>query len=91
MRGVSSNEVEELLEYVGKRPYILGRVEAKRIEPQYDRDMSEYSIYGYVPSSNKSIEFEKARLAALFFEINETAQKSEQYAMRYDIWFSKLE
>ena len=88
-RGLSSNSVEFLIEYVSEKPYMLARVEAKRIEPQYDRDMPNYSIYGTLPSSGDGFETDRSEMIALFRELNEQAQSKENFAMRYDIWLVK--
>lgn len=85
-RGLSGNNVEFLIKYVSKKPYMLARVEAKRIEPQYDRDMPNYSIYGTLPSSGNGFETEKLEMIALFRELNEQAQSKEDLPIRYDIW-----
>ena len=90
-RGLSSENVEALIEYAADKPYILGRVEAKRIEQQFDRDMPNYSIYGCLPSSGDGLESDKNQMILLFRKLNKMAQEEESYAIRYDVWFSEIE
>lgn len=90
-RGLSSENVESLIEYASDKPYILGRVEAKRIEQQFDRDMPNYSIYGCLPSSGDGFDADKNQMILLFRKLNKMAQEEESYAIRYDVWFSEIE
>ena len=90
-RLLTSRSVESLINYTSDKPYILARVEAKRIEPQWDRDMAEYSIYGMLPSSGKGSATDKENMISLFRELDEEAQAKETFAMRYDVWFASLD
>ena len=81
--------VESLLKYLAEKPYVLIRFEAKRIEPNWDRDMPEYSMYGMFPKSGNGIEADSAAMTAKFLELNNLAQENETYAMRYDIWLAE--
>ena len=85
-RGLSGDNVDFLIEYVSEKPYKLARVEAKRIEPQYDRDMPDYSIYGALQSSGNGFETDRSEMIALFRKLNAEAQTKEKFAVRYDIW-----
>ena len=85
-RNLSSEGVEFLISYITEKPYMLGRVEAKRIEPQFDRDMPNYSIYGHLPPSGEGFETDRLEMIKLFRKLNVEAQNTETYAMRYDVW-----
>lgn len=69
---------------------MLGRLEAKLIEPVYDRDMPEYSIYGSLPSTG-DFNLDKQNMNELFYKLDIEAQKEPKYAIRYDVWFAKQE
>lgn len=88
-RLLSGGNVKTLLEYIENKPYVLVRFEARRIEPDWDRDMPEYSMYGMFPKSENGIQADKAAMIAKFYELDELAQKTETYAMRYDVWLAE--
>ena len=85
-RGLSGHNVEFLIQYISEKPYMLARIEAKRIEPEWDRDLAEYSIYGTLPSSGNGFEADKIAMITVFRELNDEAQKNETYPIRYDVW-----
>ena len=88
-RGLTSDGVEKLFKYAKDKPYRLQITEAHMIEPQYDVPMFEYTLSGPLPDTGKGAEADKAAAIALFRELNEKAQ-TEKYAIRYDVWFSKV-
>lgn len=86
-KGLTSESVEELFKVSEGTPYILQCTEAFLIEPQADRPMFGYSISGPLDRTGVSLKEARKAMIALFRELDKSAQ-SEQYAVRYTVWFS---
>ena len=85
-RGLSSDNVEEMMSYTDKLNYILQTVEANMIEKQADRPMAKYSIFGPLPKTGKGIAADKEVVRKIFLKIKNDAEL-EPYPIRYDVWF----
>ena len=90
-RLLSGQDVKALIDFTQNKPFMLARVEAKRMEEHWQRDMAEYPIYGCLQKSGKGADFDKHQMVLLFLKFDKEAQANEPHDIKYDIWMSKTD